>query len=169
VTGVVSRRRFTSPIGNHTTSILSVFALSLEKFLPMSASSLFCVNGVSTTALLDASLEKTMIRREFAARCDLSDGDTAVVSAPIGDKTVSSPVVVNLADHVHDVAVGADWLRSVTQERVCFHRCTVLSLKPQRRIRIILIKVRLQSSGRLYQCRSTRLTMFIFLTTALAC
>jgi len=91
-----------------TTSIISVFALSLEKFLLMSASSLFWVNGVSTTALLDASLEKTTIRREFAARCDLSDGDTALVSAPIGDKTVSSPVVVTIADHVHDVAVGAD-------------------------------------------------------------
>jgi hypothetical protein len=108
-----------------TTRIISVFALSLENFLLMSASSLFCVNGVSTTALLDASLEKTTIRREFAARCDLSDGDTALVSAPIGDKTVSSPVVVTIADHVHDVAVGADWLRSVTQDRLCFRQCTV--------------------------------------------
>jgi hypothetical protein len=44
-----------------TTRIISVFALSLEKFLLLSASSLFCVNGVSMTALLDASLRELVL------------------------------------------------------------------------------------------------------------
>jgi hypothetical protein len=69
------------------------------------------------TALLDASLEKTTIRCEFAARCDMSDRDTTLIFASIGDKTVSLPVVVNIADHEHDIAVSANWLCSITQDR----------------------------------------------------
>ena len=57
---------------------------------------------------MDASLQTTTISRDFAARSQLFDGDIASLSAP---------VVIHLADHVHDVAVRVDWLRSVTEHR----------------------------------------------------
>jgi hypothetical protein len=66
---------------------------------------------------LDVSLQTTTISRDFAARSQLFDGDIASLSAPVGEKTVSSPVVIHLADHVHDVAVRVDWLCSVTEHR----------------------------------------------------
>ena len=75
---------------------------------------------MSTTARLDASLQTTTISRDFAACCQLSDGDIASLSAPVGEKTVSSSVVIHLTDHVHDVAVGVDWLWSVTGHRPLF-------------------------------------------------
>ena len=83
-------------------------------------SSLFCINGVSTTARLDASLQTTTISRNFATHCQLSDGNIASLSAPVGEKTVSSPVVIHLADHVHDITVGVDRLWSVTGHRPLF-------------------------------------------------
>ena len=69
---------------------------------------------------MDASLQTTTISRDFATRCQLSDGDIASLSAPVGEKTVSSPVVINLPDHVHDVTVSMDRLWSVTGHRPLF-------------------------------------------------
>ena len=66
-----------------TISIILVFVLSLEKFLPMLTSSLFSINGILIIALLDASLEKTTIRHEFAAHCDMSDRDTTLIPEEI--------------------------------------------------------------------------------------
>ena len=56
-----------------TISIILVFVLLLENFLHILTSSLFSVNSILMTALFDASLEKTTIRCEFAAYCNMSN------------------------------------------------------------------------------------------------
>ncbi|KAF8337864.1 hypothetical protein F5887DRAFT_1077986 [Amanita rubescens] len=71
----------------------------------MSTLSLFSVNGISATAVVNTSLQTTTICPSFALRLGLSHGDTTLISAPMSDRSVSSSVVIHIAEHVSD-AVG---------------------------------------------------------------
>ena len=83
----------------------------------MSSSSLFRVNGVSACARVNAAEQTSTISHAFAARCRVSDWDDVVISAPVGDQNVSSSVAIRIADHMHDVTVGVDWMRCATRHR----------------------------------------------------
>lgn len=86
-------------------------------FAAMSTSSLFSVNGVSATAQLNPSQQTTTISSSFATLMGLSNGDAAVISAPVTDQILTSSVVIRIADHMYDVAVGIDWLRLSAERR----------------------------------------------------
>ena len=87
-------------------------------FLSMTTLSLFTVNGVSATALVDLSLQTTTLSASFASRLALSDGDNVIISAPLQDKTVCSSVIIHIAHHSSDIVVGVDWFRQNAGQRL---------------------------------------------------
>jgi hypothetical protein len=108
---------------------LSLFTLSVRNHPLMSTYSFFTVNGVPVTAQVDPSLQTSTISPAFAARFHLTDGGIALICAPVGVDTVSTPVEITIVHSPHDVVVGMDWIRSVSQHRLRF-RSYFFDLRP---------------------------------------
>lgn len=73
--------------------------------------SIFHVNGEAVVARVDENRETSSFNGHLRSRLGLTDGDSVVVSVPIGEINHSCRAVVIAGEHAEDLVLGSTWLR----------------------------------------------------------
>lgn len=78
--------------------------------------SIFRVNGEAVVARVDNKRLTTSINTALRTRLGLTDGQSVLVSVPIGSATHTCSTVIFAGEHPEDIILGAAWLRQFSTE-----------------------------------------------------